>query len=102
MNNLLPLIVFAVLGFFLAIKYSKNAYILQRKIIRKSALKNYHIHHSLGGTLIIFIGLFIDSQALRLSIVGFGLGIFLEHIVHDGFTLISKETHEKNRKENLA
>ncbi len=71
-------------------KKAKKLHFLGYKISKK-----HHVHHSMYGLVPFFIAPFtLANITLTITIVGFGIGIIIEHTVHEGFVFINKVEKE--------
>lgn len=59
---------------------------------RLTTPKGYHLHHSMYGVTSLFIVPFTASHHIFTTIflLGFGIGIIIEHTLEEGFVFISK------------
>jgi hypothetical protein len=54
--------------------------------------KGYHIHHSMYGlTSFMIVPLTLTHYGLSMALVGFGLGIIIDHTIEEGFIFITKD-----------
>lgn len=80
--------------------YTFLGYVFSDYIIVKKARKfhsvgrskrGYHIHHSMYGVLSFLLAPFTVHS---LFLIGFGLGIIIEHTLTERFVFIEKEKHD--------
>ncbi|KKR11698.1 MAG: hypothetical protein UT39_C0004G0057 [Candidatus Woesebacteria bacterium GW2011_GWA1_39_21] len=88
---LLTLSLGVILGFITGKMWSNTFYKLQKMITHKTFLKNYHIHHSLGGLIISLLAVIILNNWLETIIVGLGIGMLIEHTISNGFVFLTKK-----------
>jgi len=85
---------FLVFIFASTIGYLFSDYIIQKKAKRWHHIgikKGYHVHHSVYGlATFFFIPITIQNAFETVCFVGFGVGIIVEHTLHDGFVFISR------------
>lgn len=92
MNLILIILLFStLLGCFAGKFLSDILYKFQKRVIRNTFLKNYHIHHSFAGLIIVLLGIFIPFASIKLVFLGIGIGMFLQHTFSEGFVFISKD-----------
>ena len=66
------------------------------KVEKFTTPKGYHVHHSMYGVTSLFIIPFTAGHHVMTTIflLGFGIGIILEHTIEEGFVFISKWNDE--------
>lgn len=83
------LFIFAIL-----VGYKFSDYILLKKTKRWHHIgikKGYHIHHSVWGIAVFALTPLTMSNILEtVALVGFGIGIIIEHTISDSFVFINK------------
>ncbi len=55
--------------------------------------KGYHFHHSMYGIMAFFVSPIMLNNSLvyaAILLVGFGLGLIIDHTIEEGFVFISK------------
>jgi hypothetical protein len=87
---LLSLIVSVVFGYFFGRASSPAMYHLQIRLKRLIKIRKYHLHHDLGGLIIIAFSQFSPSIWARIMFTGIGIGLFIHHVITDGLKLITK------------
>lgn len=66
-----------------------------KKLDRLGRHKGYHFHHSVYGlTSFIMVPFTLTHFTISLALIGFGLGVIIDHTIEEGFVFITKE--EKN------
>lgn len=69
-------------------------YIIVKKAKRfhhRGYIRGYHIHHSMYGvSIFFFLPLTFHHIAETIFLAGLGLGIIIEHTVHEGFKFIER------------
>lgn len=74
--------------------YEFSDIIIQKKARRWHHIgikKGYHLHHSMYGlALFALTPITVGNLVETLAVVGFGLGIIIEHTIHDGFVFVNK------------
>lgn len=74
--------------------YKFSDYVIQKKARRFHHIgikKGYHIHHSMYGVVAFALTPITFGNILEtLALIGFGLGIIIEHTTHDGFVFVNK------------
>lgn len=79
-----------------AMGYLFSDYVIVKKAKRFHNLgykvsKKYHVHHSVYGlSTFLFIPFTLTNITETILLIGFGLGIILEHTHHEGFIFIEK------------
>jgi len=81
---------FTFLGYVAMTKFSLACYKAEKKVWRLVRFKKIHIHHDLGGLIIMFLGLTIQNIIIEIIVTGLGFGVFLNHMLTDGFKFITK------------
>lgn len=78
--------------------YGFSDVIIQRKARRWHHIgirKGYHFHHSLYGLAMFALTPITFGNIFEtLGLIGFGLGIIIEHTIHDSFVFINKINKE--------
>jgi hypothetical protein len=75
-----------------------SAFKIQRNIIKLTPLKEYHIHHSMVGLIIMLCANLTDIVWHQVLLVGFGLGMFIHHTVTEGLIFITKNKDDRFHK----
>ena len=75
--------------------YIFSDYIIVKKARKYHSIgrkKGYHIHHSTYGLVCCLVAPFIANNIFEtIFFMGFGLGIIIEHTLHERFVFIEKE-----------
>lgn len=87
---LILVITFGILGFLFGKFITKPGYKIQKNIISFTPFKKYHVHHSFYGLLFILIGFLFQILWIKIVLISFGAGLFVEHSLGDGFKIITK------------
>ena len=95
MLNIVIFLVALFLGFLLSRIWYKFAYESHpaiKKLDRLGRYKGYHFHHSIYGATSLFVVPFTLSHfTITLALIGFGLGVIIDHTLEEGFIFITKE-----------
>ncbi|MFH1841045.1 MAG: hypothetical protein ABH807_02735 [Candidatus Shapirobacteria bacterium] len=83
-----------ILIFFLAVLFGfvfgEVWVLITKRCGRKPFLGEYHLHHSLFGVLLFFIG-FLTQGIVTVVLLGLGMGIIVQHTCREGFEFITKK-----------
>ncbi len=80
-----------VLGFLIGFMFASTWERITRRIGHLAYQKGVHFHHSLFGLLVLlFVPLVWDRPDRVLSIIGFGVGIIVQHSIKEGLVFITR------------
>lgn len=85
------LFVFIVFGYIIGEKLSPAFFNLEKSIKRLTNIRRYHIHHDFVGLFLVLISTLISSIWVKITLAGFGLGLFIQHIKADCLRLITRD-----------
>jgi len=75
-------------------KFTYNSHPAVKKLDRLGRHKGYHFHHSMYGLTSFIVAPFTltDNHIITaLILIGFGLGVIIDHTIEEGFIFITKE-----------
>src|ERR1035437_6164287 len=73
-------------------RYTYDSHPTVKKLDRLGRHKGYHFHQSLYGATSLFVVPFTITHFLvTLILIGFGLGVIIDHTIEEGFIFITKE-----------
>jgi hypothetical protein len=87
-----------ILSYYFTQLITLSAFKIQRNIIKLTPLKEYHIHHSMVGLIIMLCANLTDIVWHQVLLVGFGLGMFIHHTVTEGLIFITKNKDDRFHK----
>ena len=86
------------LGFVLSrlwYKLSYTSHPTTKKIDKIGRHKGYHLHHSIYGlTSFMIVPFTLTHFAVSMALVGFGLGIIIDHTIEEGFIFITRNEED--------
>ncbi|OGM03081.1 hypothetical protein A2115_02395 [Candidatus Woesebacteria bacterium GWA1_41_8] len=98
LEYLILAVTFPYLGYFsmqiLAVKIFKAV----RWAARKTPFGDYHIHHSTLGLLLVLLGILTPITLIKVTLVGFGLGMFTHHTQTEGLIFVTKYKKDSYHK----
>ena len=65
---------------------------------RKTPFGDYHIHHSTLGLLLVLLGILTPITLIKVTLVGFGLGMFTHHTQTEGLIFVTKYKKDSYHK----
>ena len=73
-------------------KFTYDSHPTVKKLDRLGRHKGYHFHHSIYGVTSLFVVPFtITHFIVTLALIGFGLGVIIDHTIEEGFIFITRE-----------
>lgn len=95
MSKIAIFLIALFLGFILSRLWYKFVYASHptvKKLDRIGRHKGYHFHHSMYGLTSLFVVPFtLTHFIVTMALIGFGLGVIIDHTIEEGFIFITKE-----------